>query len=252
VETRTLKNLIKLLVEQEFQTKLGNPIEFKIYERSPDSDRMDRGWALHKIEAYVGGKEAGYIKISYIPRANFEKEYASIIQYVDKITGTGFGIPKIYRRGGEYVSDYFDQLPLEVQVKALDVEWPYYFDRNKKPEEHTEKELLNLKRKFFERIEKKYGAQFRDFESYMVDKPIVDYINVEKPFQRQRIGAALYEYAARWLAKKGYKLYASGLQTPKAKASWQWMKKDKGSQIGSEKDMWYGDEKKRTYLSYVE
>lgn len=247
------EKLIKLIIEQEFFTKEEKPIEFDIHEQSPDkNDQLGRGWVVHKIEAKVDGKPAGYIKISYIPHENFKEEYSNIVQFVDKIRGRSFYPGKKYKSlltKRFRASDDFNELPLKAQVVGLDNmigEWPYYFDRNN-PDDHSEEELLELKNQFIERLWEKFGKAFEEFKDFHVEKPLVDFIRVYPDFQRQRIGIALYEKAARWLAEKGLKLYASGLQSDEAKKAWEWLQKHKGANIGTEK---HGD-RTRMYLSYL-
>jgi GNAT superfamily N-acetyltransferase len=72
-------------------------------------------------------------------------------------------------------------------------------------------------------VEKKYRNEFRKFRAFHVDKPLVDFISVEPEFRRNRIGEALYREAAKWMAERGMKLHASGVQSKDAEASWQSM-----------------------------
>lgn len=99
-------------------------------------------------------------------------------------------------------------------------------------------------------MQRKFGRDFQDFKAFHIDKPLVDYIRVDEDYQRRRIGIALYQYGAKWLAGKGMKLYASGLQSDKAKAAWEWLKKNRGAKIGTEDMMYAGKKKTRTFLSY--
>ena len=112
----------------------------------------------------------------------------------------------------------------------------------------SQSELSKIKTKWLASLEKRYGRQFEDFKKFYKGKPLVDYIRVKPDFQRKRIGTALYEKAARWLAKKGLKLYASGLQSQEAQAAWDRMRREKASNIGTEK---HSKETERTFLSYL-
>ena len=120
--------LSKVMFEQEFFTKKNEPIEFKVHEVSPyEKDGLNRGWIVHLIEAFVDGQKAGYIKISYIPDDVFDREYPTVIQFLEKIHGKSLRLPKkigfeINRSGKrEYASDSFDSFPLWAQVYALDM-----------------------------------------------------------------------------------------------------------------------------------
>lgn len=101
-------------------------------------------------------------------------------------------------------------------------------------------------------LSERYEHQFEKFKEFHYDKPLVDYIRVYEPHRRKRIGAALYEKAARWLAEtKGLKLYASGIQSNEAKAAWQWLQKNKEANIGKEVFEDGDRTKTRIFLSYL-
>lgn len=249
---KQLHELIRLILEQEFHTKDNQPIEFKVYEQSPrKGDDLGRGWIVHLIEAYVDGEKAGYIAISYIPKERFVKEYPSVVQYIDKITGTSLYPGREYGYKLHW-SDHFDELPLSAQVRALshplDVNmFSSYRGNVVQPEEMSKDELKKLKKELIKKLESRYGKRFEEFKDFHMDKPLVDFIRVSEDFQRNRIGVALYEKAARWLANKGLKLYASGIQSEEAQKAWEWLRANKGANIGTEK---HGD-RVRTYLSYL-
>lgn len=249
---KELKNLIALMLEQDFFTKGNQPIEFKIHKQSPDKgDQLSRGWVVHKIEAFINKKPAGWIKISYVPDEKFKKEYSNIVQFAEKIAGNLFSLGREYdhlRNKADYPTDNFNNYPLIVQVYGLHTQvqaWPGY--TYEKLEELSNKELLELKEKFLKMLWKRHGKRFEEFQDFHINKPLVDYIKVYPEFQRQRIGVALYEKAAKWLAGKGMKLYASGIQTNEAQKAWEWLRKHKGANIGTEK---HGDTI-RTYLSFL-
>lgn len=235
-----------LVTEQEFTTKGNKPIEFKIHEQSPrPQDNLGRGWIVHRIEAFIEGKEVGYINISYIPKTRFEYEYPTLLQYLDKIEGRSAYPGKAYATDGvDYYSEIFDELPTEVQIHVL--ERMLHFNGGE--QEHLdEKGLIKRKQELMKELNRKFGQKFADFKEFNMDKPLVDYIKVEDHAQRQRVGIALYEKAAKWLATKGLNLHASGIQSDAAKASWEWLRQNKGANIGQTKSK----DKSRTYLSYT-
>lgn len=261
-DNKKINALIEAILEQEFFTKSGAEIEFKVYEKSPrKGDGLNRGWVVHLIEAYVNGEEAGYIKISYIPKENFEKEYPTIIHYVDKIHGNRLWPPKDrfekkVPKGARYPhwSDHLNKMDLVTQVLSIAPmayanmfhrreEW-YSPEKVKELEGKTEPELKKIKNDLIKVLEKEHGEAFRGFAKFHVDKPIVDYISVEKDFRRKGIATALYLKAAKWLAGKGMKLHASGIQSKAAQKTWDRMKKDKNINIKSFKS---GD-RKRFYI----
>jgi hypothetical protein len=53
-----------------------------------------------------------------------------------------------------------------------------------------------------------------------VNKPIVDYINVNEDYRRTGIGTALYFAGANWMRNIGMQLYASSIQSDEARSVW--------------------------------
>ena len=223
-----LHELIRTIIEDYF-TKNKEPIEFKVTPNS-ESDRKS-AWVVDKIEAFIHGEPVGYLNISYIPKDSFEKNYPTLFDY-------------LIQKGMVHLSK-FDINDPEQHKQAL-LAASGYGDWNKP----TQADLEDPK--FFKRLEKwlkkKYGQDYKDFKEFHVDKPLVDYIRVHEPFQRKGIAVALYNYGAKYLAKKGLKLYASGLQSDAAKAAWDYLRKTQGATLGTEPGP---NGKTRTFLSYL-
>lgn len=59
-------------------------LKFTIEE---DIEPENRGWIVDVIKAYLNSQEVGYLKISYIPKAQFKLFYPSIINYYSQISG---------------------------------------------------------------------------------------------------------------------------------------------------------------------
>jgi GNAT superfamily N-acetyltransferase len=236
-----LKEYVRLLIEQEvlqtqqvFQTKQKQPITFKM---QPDSEPPNRGWVVDKLTAYVDGQEAGYLKMSYIPKENISKYYPNgVIDFLSEIEGKS----SLWK---------FNEKPLIKQVDALIGVDSWH--RPNDLEQKSEEELLQMKQELLVQINEKYNKRFKEFLKFKVDKPIVDYIDVDESQQRNRIGTALYIAGAQWLAKKGLKLYASTLQSNKAEGAWGFMKQYLSDHIGYETNTWYGKKIKRMFLSYL-
>ncbi|MFA6233494.1 MAG: DUF5661 family protein [Bacteroidota bacterium] len=204
-----LSNRCKVSVE-DYTTKDGRPIKFKVHERSPlvhdPSPENNRGWVVHLIEAFVDGKEVGYLKISYIPKAYFGSMYKSIWHYSAWIQGWGGDIIKFWEAG-----DIDNLLRL-----ATVYFYGYWKDFSDMPQAEKVKELKS--------IEKKLLPDFQKFQQWTVDKPIVDYIRVDETWRRQGIATALYTFGAKWLAQtKHLPLHASTLQQPGAAKAWDRM-----------------------------
>ena len=228
-----------------YETKDHEPIEFKV---TPDNEGdNNRGWQVDKVEAFLGGKPVGYLNMSYIPVERFKRYYPSILEYLGEINGIG---------AFTKYSKYKDLSDLRTRVRAL----LDYHDRypgaggvgltgpeDPKIDDLSVTELKSLRKDLEAPLVEKYGRGFKAFKAFMVDKPIVDFIRVGDEYQRRGVATALYDYGAHYLSQKGMKLYASGLQSKEAQAAWDFLRKTKGANIGTEKGP-YG--KTRTFLSY--
>ena len=69
----------------EYMTKSGQEITFK-YDDDSEGDN-NRGWQIYKIDAFVNGEHAGYLKIENIPRERFERWYPTVLNYISMIGG---------------------------------------------------------------------------------------------------------------------------------------------------------------------
>ena len=88
-----------------------------------------------------------------------------------------------------------------------------------------------------------YYANREELFDFAVDKPNVEFIYTEKEFTRKGIAIAMYEEMAKYLARRGLKLYASPLQHDYAQAAWAWLKANAGAHVGSEQG--------RLFLSFL-
>lgn len=183
-----------------YKTKDRRDIEFRI--KPFDTDRAPREpWIMHRLDAYVDGEHAGYLKITYVPRDVFERVLPTVWHYLSIVSG--------------HVMDP-DDLDDVWRSMALKHAWHRHSER---PEPAVrDADLANWA--------ERYIPRFEEFEAFHVDKPLVDYIHVEPEFRRQGIATALYKKGARWLAKRfRLPLYASGLQQPGAEKAWEKMRK---------------------------
>ena len=192
-----------------YQTKEGLPIKFKVYEQDPQDLKMtEKGWVVHRIEAYVGGMAVGYLKISYIPQAKFDELYKTLWHYLKNYKDYPIKDPtdpdSVYRG---------------IVTKRSGYRWNHDPDLAEVPEKKVRDKHLRMLLK-----ESPEAKDYLMFSTYLVDHPFVDYIQVE--FKGEGIGTALYKYGARWLAKtKGLPLYASSLQSEDAQQAWRSMRK---------------------------
>ncbi len=205
---------------QEYETKKKQEIIFKVKE-DIEGDK-NRGFKLDQLTAYVDGKEVGYIKIENIPKERYERYYPTIVNYVSQIGGTPI-LPHEKR--------HLHWKELETEELRNSVKTAYWGVLHK--DYSMDEEFKVLPREDLEKmmqdailpIKKRYGKQFKEFVDHHVDKPFVAYIHVEKDLRRQRIGAAMYLTAAKWLKKQGLRLHASVGQTAEAKGAWKYLEK---------------------------
>ncbi len=214
----------------EYMTKQGQEITFKYDDDSEGDD--NRGWQIYRIDAFVNGEHAGYLKISNIPRERFERYYPTVLNYMAMIGGRT-GVLPFDKRDAHYRD--LDNEELRIAVRNLSY-------RNRKYNElwatgegipDSREGILAIIEDIIKNDLDEYHKKFKDFEEYHVDNPFVDYIRVfsgellsdktEKSFQRQGIGTALYLEGAKYLKKKGLMLRASGLQTDEARAIWKYL-----------------------------
>lgn len=209
----------------EAVTKSGEEIKFVRIEDS-EGDK-NRGWQVDQIEAFIGKQNAGYLKMSYIPSERFTAYYPTIFNFVTQIKGkTVLPYKKQTINFNKLTDSELSEYWQYAYYSAYD-RYPDYdfqdstYKINGRPiSSLTRKELLQQWNAIELITNKKWNKQLREFKNFHVDKPLVDYINVNQNFQRQRIGEALYKEGATWMAEKGMKLYASGLQSKQAELVW--------------------------------
>jgi GNAT superfamily N-acetyltransferase len=190
-----------------------------------DIENNSRGWRTDIVTAHEGDDEVGYIKVTYIPKDVFGKFYPTILNWFDVAKGHHV-LPYQYRQ-----TDW-KKIPLDELKKNIA---SAYHNAHEGRSSHVWEKLKNMEETandqqvmdFYDNlekvIEKRHGEDFRDFKSYWIDKPMVQYIQSDRP--KQGIGTALYRAAHDWLKRRGMKLYASDLQTKEAQAVWNSMAK---------------------------
>lgn len=208
----------------EYKTKDGREITFDIIEDEEGDN--NRGWQVDKITAYVNGEQAGYLKITYIPKERFLTYYPSIFNWAAQINGNSI-LP--------YEKRHLPWQKLDAEEKRrllLDgsMALGYLPDVEQRkiqslPESQLDTEIEKLEKVY----NKKFGAKFKEFYNYFVDKPYEDYIHVfekgdrinprrskemsEFTFTRQGIATALYFKAVEYLAAKGLRMRLSTLRS---------------------------------------
>lgn len=215
---------IKEALFLEYQTKEGQEIDLK-YDENVEPKLGP--WVVHKIEASVNGKPAGYIKISYIPKENIKKYFPSILNYLASEGKNIFPYNKRYtpyaELSTEELIESFTMLYYYVRGGYPEYRWQTktYIYNGKPIKKYSRGELLDIFKLFEKEITKDFGKKYKKFKDFHVDHPLVDYINSKIP--RQRIGETLYLAGTKWMNSKGMNLYGSGIQSEDAKGIWKYM-----------------------------
>lgn len=203
----------------EYKTKKKQEITFSV---ETDIEGDNRGWIVHKITAYVGSKEVGYVKMEYIPEERYKQYYPTIVNYVSQIAGTHIlPIGKGHLHWKELETEDLRKSVKTAYWAVLHKDYSMDQEFKKLPREDLEKMMQDV----ILPIKKRYGKQYKEFVDHHVGKPFIAYIHVEKDVRRQRIGIALYLTAAKWLKKQGLRLYASVSQTEEAQGAWKYLEK---------------------------
>jgi hypothetical protein len=188
------------------QSKFGI-VEFKYLDDVKEN--MNPGWRLDVVEAHVNRKKVGYLKISYVPRRQFKEVYPDTLHYMYILSGWG------------HKQNFSD-------IKGLTKSLSFRLNHVEiKEQGQTDEWWAEKYHSLVAQLEKYYKKQYVEFLNYWVDKPLVDYISVDKEFQNGGIGAGLYIAGAKWMAEKDMVLFGSSLQSPEAKKSWEYLKKMK-------------------------
>lgn len=174
-------------------------------ERVWDAERArnpDSLWVVHHLNAKLNGEKVGSLRISYIPREVFDREFASIFDFAYKV------------RGHSAFSNWRDD-PKRTVESGFHAMGSFNYRT-----QDVEGDMKRLEQLLIDN----YEDEFMEFEFFHVDKPTVDYIKVSPQYQRQGLATLLYHEGTKWMWEHKMHLHASGLQQPEAKAAWDKMK----------------------------
>lgn len=198
---------------EPMKTKSGKEIRFEL-DTDPENN-LDSYFDLHKITAFIGKTEVGYIKASWFKQEEFEP---------------GGSLETVLKFASNYknnlrIRKYLDTGSLRESMSGLSAS---YLSWDVHCEVDWENESEDVLKDYFEKVKSRIDREYKqDFEQTKnrANKPIVDYIHVDEDFRRQGIGTALYKAMAVHLGKLGMMLFASGCQTEKAEMAWENNKK---------------------------
>ena len=215
-------------VELSLFTKDGKPILIKY---KADVEHPNRGFITDKLEAYVDGELAGYLKIENVPFESLEKFYPSgPINYAAQIMGECDLLP--------YERDTADLKTCDLDT--LNHVVAFFHRRSFTPSKARVENRAEFEDMFKKQIRKtspyiRMDKAYRNFVDYRVDKPIVQFSNTEDPtqtfdpdrnFSGRGIGKALYIAAALELDTQGLTLRKSTLCSESAMALWNSLERD--------------------------
>lgn len=179
-------------------------LTFKIYDQDPDDTRgSEIGYKVVKAIAFLGSKEVGYLKATYIPRQDWDRICPDPIHFMSFFHG--WSSKYVLQKGG--TRDEFAKSVARAAYGKVNCSF------NSEEERET----------FLQRVNDSYQEKYDDWEKGIVDNPTIDYIHVDEDHRRKGIGTCLYQKMAIYLAVKGMTLKGSGLQQPEAYAVWKKM-----------------------------
>ena len=186
----------------------------------------NRGWQVDKISAIVEGEEVGYLKLAFIPRERFVRYYPCVFNFMDQIKGhIILPRPKNYTDNDAWreasTKHYLDYNISELRsfLNSLNLAVGRH-DISKELAGDTFEELVNraVGMESFIMNQHQLGKDFKKFETYYVNKPIDDFIRVERDYQREGIAEYLYKVGVKLLESRGLPFYLSTVRQSAAEA----------------------------------
>lgn len=209
-------------------THKGLEVELTFFEQDPNDERgLQEGWVCHKVEARVGEEVVGYLKIEYVPSATIDEKIPTIWHWWNGTNGQA--------RHDDWEGVWFDahyrtrSVPASLKGQLTD---PWRLSRKSAPEMETIlTDLQALEKLIGDRGWDNPWLEFEQFKRNHMDRPKVGYIYTEQPppweegtdWRRKGIATLLYNEGAKWMARKGFPLWASTLQQDCATATWEAM-----------------------------
>lgn len=177
------------------------PTTFKTHDPdNTDTCGITKGFKVVRIDALKDNAVVGYIKLGYVPKIEWEKRFANnILNYANKFKGWCFDLETLQG------------------IQSYCYPWNY----NGKI---TREDVI-------EKAWNKFQHSFKNDFQYHVDKPLVDYIEVNDKHKRQGIGTSLYIEAAKWCASHNMVLHASSIQSHEAQQVWRYLATKKECKI---------------------
>ena len=199
-------------------TAKGLELRLTFHEQAPEDRRgLERGFVVHLVEAHVGDECVGYLKISYVPSGLLPEVFPTLWHW----TATQGWCYNAEDPVATWLQCHMYTARVPKSLTGVVSSYLSLSARMYPGDKVAAKDLKALER-VGHRGHRSVKAWFANWQKTVIDRPWVDYIQVEPEWRRQGIATVLYEAGARWLAEtKGFPLWASSLQTPDAAATWE-------------------------------
>ncbi len=148
-----------------------------------------RGYIVRRIEAYKGSVRVGYLTFTRLDSEVHWRNLPDSLSFMEECKG--WCISEEEPQRSQDALRYLRRVLPSAQSESVEVAYAQFFEKQRK--DYLDK----------------------------ADSTYVEYIKVEPQYQRNGIGTLLYAEVARFLAKEGRELRASGIQSPEAKAAWR-------------------------------
>ena len=189
----------------------------------------NRGWQVDQITAFYNGEEVGYLKLAYIPKQRFAEYYPTIFNWMDQIRGNCI-IPRAkvdesgddvdYKAFRDSAKRHYNTFTTEeLRTFANRVNMVLRGGDISRDLESCDRDaILDFVKKLEVKANEINKTEFKNFKTYYVNKPIDDFIRVEKDFQRKGIAEHLYKLGAKWMESCDLPFYLSTCRQPAAEA----------------------------------
>jgi GNAT superfamily N-acetyltransferase len=184
------------------QLKNGRKVTFLVR----DDSEVDSSFENWEFYAVVDGKEAGYLSVSWATPERFARLNPTMWHFLVHHGDWSY-------RGGN-ANDLNEVWAVAKQRLFGDNSAHSHIPDPAKRDEDLARWAKNTS----------FVRSMKEFQDFHINKPSIDMIRVDPDFQRLGVALALYEYAAKWLAKQGLGLYI-GAQNENSKGVWAYMEK---------------------------
>lgn len=186
----------------------------------PDSADKESAWEVTEVQARIGAKPIGFLRICHLSRARYEARFPGRL---DKIARTGHHSALKDLEGASLL---VLQRALFAGHMILEDNWTKA--TAVQAQATTEDQARTLVKVMTDRLWDHASTRVQrvGFEEFQLDRPLVEKVEIDPAFQQRGIGRAMYLEAAAWLGEQGLQLHASQIQTPAAVAVWKSLVRD--------------------------